>query len=460
MSKKRTLKNTAIAQRLVAERGGKLISKSVHLVKDPIEIECSNNHRFSSTLDRLKNKGNWCKRCSSGLYERICRAYFEEIFSLPFPSTRKLEWLVSEGGNKLELDGFNNELSLAFEHQGEQHFSEKTHWKMSKFDELKSELCKKNGVKLVVIPELTTRLPLQDVPNFLYEKLCNLGYDLDLEEIRRISITKAYTFSEYDFLRERGEKQDFTLVSDNALISRDPYDWICNVCRTTLTRTIYQIEENGCQICSGRDEIGPVDGLLEYSSVREVSDKFNLNYQSAARLWREGYLGQGIVDKLRGDDRQHSPFPISELSFNWGGSWYVNKKEALAELQVAPKRLESFCLRRGLGFREGLELLLRERSEAKVWRIFGREFSSKRLVYEYTKVSETRVNKYLKDNDNVCFEQAIEQIALQYDGIFFHNLKELAAHADVKYQTLIQRMSRNQTDVLTEIEYLKNKNCQ
>jgi len=58
----------------------------------------------------------------------------------------------------LELDGYNEELNLAFEYDGEYHYkkhhkgSEKTFQDQKKRDKLKTKICKEKGVILIRIP--------------------------------------------------------------------------------------------------------------------------------------------------------------------------------------------------------------------------------------------------------------------------------------------------------------------
>ena len=52
-------------------------------------------------------------RCKTGIgiSEKICRKYFEYLFNKPFNRIRP-SWL-----SELELDGYNEELNIAFEYQ-------------------------------------------------------------------------------------------------------------------------------------------------------------------------------------------------------------------------------------------------------------------------------------------------------------------------------------------------------
>jgi len=60
----------------------------------------------------------------------------------------------------MELDGYCKELKLAFEYNGHQHYTKTTRIKnynldqRKKDDKLKKELCKRNGVTLIIIPYL------------------------------------------------------------------------------------------------------------------------------------------------------------------------------------------------------------------------------------------------------------------------------------------------------------------
>jgi hypothetical protein len=62
-------------------------------------------------------------------------------------------------GNRLELDGYNKELTLAFEYQGEYHYRQvdvhhqsKTLEEVQSYDKMKAELCEEKGVDLICVP--------------------------------------------------------------------------------------------------------------------------------------------------------------------------------------------------------------------------------------------------------------------------------------------------------------------
>lgn len=91
--------------------------------------------------------------------EAITRSLFEEVLGHKFPKKRPA-WLKS-GRNRtnLELDGYCQELKLAFEYQGEYHYMEipvhhqnRSLQEIQRTDELKLKLCQAHGVDLIQVP--------------------------------------------------------------------------------------------------------------------------------------------------------------------------------------------------------------------------------------------------------------------------------------------------------------------
>ena len=68
----------------------------------------------------------------------------------------------------MELDGYNEELKLAFEHQGTQHYSDKTNHRFMKKnlvenDDEKMMICKSKGIAIIYILEMFTDTKLSDL---------------------------------------------------------------------------------------------------------------------------------------------------------------------------------------------------------------------------------------------------------------------------------------------------------
>ena len=158
--------------------GGLCLSTSYKNMKVPMKWKCKRDHIWNASFDSLKGKGAWCPRCSINKSEKICRIYFEKYFGVKFPKARP-KWLISLSNTKLELDGYNEQLKIAFEHHGEYHYSlagfySKTTAALKhriSVDKLKKKLCKKNNVILIEIPALGKRTKIEDLYKIIESEL-------------------------------------------------------------------------------------------------------------------------------------------------------------------------------------------------------------------------------------------------------------------------------------------------
>ena len=183
-------------QNLIEKRGGQCLSKPEDYKNqhEKLKIQCSENHMFQSAPTNLK-RGDWCPHCSQGKFERLSRRFCEEIFQKEFPKERP-NWLVNSRGNQMELDGYNKDLKVAFEAQGEQHYRAVSHFNQTlddleqriKDDLMKLELCKQNDVTLIQVPYF---IPLNNMQQYItnqYESLSNQK----LPNIPEIDYNKFY----------------------------------------------------------------------------------------------------------------------------------------------------------------------------------------------------------------------------------------------------------------------------
>lgn len=170
-------------------RGWELLSTDYINQHNKLQIKCKNNHIFYESIDKIIHRGYGCKYCNTiRISENIVRIHFETIFNKNFPTLRPP---YMEG---LELDGYCSELGIAFEHHGEQHYSlkalkgfhisktEDDFIALQKRDERKIELCKKYGIKLIVIPSLFAMVKLKDLKSII-KMQCDI---LDIKLSRNI----------------------------------------------------------------------------------------------------------------------------------------------------------------------------------------------------------------------------------------------------------------------------------
>jgi hypothetical protein len=114
--------------------------------------------------------------------EARCREFLEFTFGKRFEKTRP-SFLVNPVTNQtLELDCYNEELRLAVEYNGEQHYrynkmmhqnSRDGFRNLQYRDHVKKELCERHGIHLIVVPYTVSE---KDIPSFLYARLKEAGY--------------------------------------------------------------------------------------------------------------------------------------------------------------------------------------------------------------------------------------------------------------------------------------------
>lgn len=162
-------------------RGGCCLSDRYRGMQTKLRWQCAHGHEWETTPATVLIAGAWCPECSTGIGERLTRAAFEQLFDAPFLKARPA-WLRSRRGTQLELDGYNAKLGVAFEHQGEQHYTATAHYaKADVFarrledDQAKSDLCKAQSVTLIAVPEVGRRLALHDLTHYIRTQLALAG---------------------------------------------------------------------------------------------------------------------------------------------------------------------------------------------------------------------------------------------------------------------------------------------
>lgn len=117
--------------------------------KTPILHLCSVCMHEWKVMPASPLNGAGCPECGKSHYrEGWCREVLEQIFDMPFKSIRP-SWLINCGtGRTMELDCYNEELQLAVEYQGRQHYEpvpffggDEVFAKQQTRDRIKTNLC-------------------------------------------------------------------------------------------------------------------------------------------------------------------------------------------------------------------------------------------------------------------------------------------------------------------------------
>jgi hypothetical protein len=142
------------------------------------------NTTFSKYLKNLFEIPK-CKNQSRSYGEMVSQFYLEELLKIKFVSNKKFSFLKNSKGNNMELDGYNEENRIAFEHQGEQHFEKNRYSptehdveRRKKDDALKKNQCMSNNIKLIEIRTLITKSPLSELKSQIKEELIRLNIDI------------------------------------------------------------------------------------------------------------------------------------------------------------------------------------------------------------------------------------------------------------------------------------------
>lgn len=108
--------------------------------------------------------------------ERICCETMEKIYGVPFVTVRP-NWLANpETGHNLELDCYNDDLKIAVEYNGIQHYEWPNFTPMTyeefidqhRRDRYKKETCDRYGVYLITVPYTVSH---NDIPSFIISHL-------------------------------------------------------------------------------------------------------------------------------------------------------------------------------------------------------------------------------------------------------------------------------------------------
>ena len=136
---------------------GKCVSTEYKNIHHKLEWECDKRHRWFATFGSLRSMKSWCPTCSNheSRSESLCREILEEETGFKWGKIHP-KWL-----GRLELDGYCEELNIAFEYQGVQHYryipffhrkGEEDFHKQQERDKRKLELTTKKRIRIIYIP--------------------------------------------------------------------------------------------------------------------------------------------------------------------------------------------------------------------------------------------------------------------------------------------------------------------
>ena len=244
-------------KKLAQSRGGQCLSTEYANSKTKLEFQCREGHRWFATRNNVLSKGSWCPTCRVFLREAYTRVVFEKIFQKKFIKVRP-SWLRNTRGNVMELDGFCDELKIAFEYQGEQHFGAGYYVKDDEHlerriedDFQKRKICAEHGIFLVQINYWDD---VDDYPLLIQERLEALGfpstnYDFSVSIDLNVVHENRSRMAE---MRELAREKNGQCLSSHFVSMKHSLLWECHLSHRWLSTPSRVKRGDWCNECSGR----------------------------------------------------------------------------------------------------------------------------------------------------------------------------------------------------------------
>ena len=289
-----------IAEKIAKDRGGKFLSKKFNTTRENYNWKCKFNHKWKASFTNIQ-RGSWCPKCNDGLGERLTRIAFEKIFNKKFIKIRP-DWLKGKKAN-LELDGYNSELKLAFEHEGSHkilkqeafgrgYFNSPAYKRYIKNISYKKRICKKKGIKLINIPEVPSLTKIDDLKFLIKAKLKstkNKYIRKCLNNINTLNINynTAYGFNNIILLKAKAKEHGGVLISKFFLGSDYKYKFKCrndHIFFRTFRHAIYRDQFCASKKCMEQRKI---ENLIKNNKKFKNLILSSRNSQQAAVLVKE-----------------------------------------------------------------------------------------------------------------------------------------------------------------------------
>lgn len=198
-------------QEIAIRHGGKCLSTEYVNNRTKLRWECAAGHQWETNAFGVKNQGTWCPVCNSqgGIKEEKVRSILDQLLGRKFKKDRKVL------GKRYELDGYNKDLNLAFEYNGEQHYffiktfhhTKANLQKRIDRDEEKMKLCQQKGITLLTVPYWVAKTDeslLIYIKAFLKEM--NISYDQTLKVVVDTNLFKNRLKKIQEIAKEKGGK--------------------------------------------------------------------------------------------------------------------------------------------------------------------------------------------------------------------------------------------------------------
>lgn len=219
---------------------------------------CSLGHTFRRPVISIKELNTFCTVCSGSYAEMLCRMAVEKLFGKPFQKIRKAG-MKSLRGRPLELDMYNDDLKIAVEHHGSQHYKAISNWTGEEglktqrlHDQRRREFCRENGILLIEIRQLGERTSLQQMRQQVREALVDAGRKIPtrfdtakLTNLPRLNASQVY----WSEVQQAAHASGFEIVRREYSGSAKPLKVRCSHGHSTAKTPRSILEGHGCDEC-------------------------------------------------------------------------------------------------------------------------------------------------------------------------------------------------------------------
>lgn len=256
------------AKEFAKTRGGKCLSDNCKNKSEKLLWQCANsNHKpWKSLYTAVVKNSRWCPICANFLHykENKVRNILNYLFDTNF-SRSKPSWNINPKTNKkLELDGYSEELNMAFEFQGLQHYKQVPYFKVGNEeleyiqykDKIKKENCLLNKVKLIIINDTKETNKneglLNEILDTIKKENLKINKYINMKDIQKILNEMT------DFQKEGLKKaNDYALSQGGRCLSTsysnycEKLEWKCDKNHPSWFRPMSIIaEKSWCKQCA------------------------------------------------------------------------------------------------------------------------------------------------------------------------------------------------------------------
>lgn len=243
------------------------------------DFQCEKGHSWSTLINNVFSEKSGCPDCSKPTCEAYAILILETLLQKKFIKTRR----VLPSG--LELDGYNEELKLAVEYNGSQHYVENKsffHNQEGSFesqlerDELKRKECNDLGITLIEIHY--KKNTFGSILDYIKKKLTELKYevaiDIDWDSVlRKFKHAFEKRLRQLEEIVQIAESKGGKCLSDIYIDRTHPMQFKCKVEEhPVFEKTPVDICRTWCNECAHNAPVSDkkVNDLLEQANMEFV----------------------------------------------------------------------------------------------------------------------------------------------------------------------------------------------